>query len=355
MKKILFIGQFPMPRHGVSVINEFIFENLSGKAEVVKYDYRFNETLKGMSEGSILFKVMIFLKHFLKILKVAWKEAYDIIYFTPNIKGDVFFRDLIIVQIFRFTRSEVYLHLHGLGVRERNSLLFSIMYRCMFSGNNVIHVSKKVLDDEFSISKYGGRSFSFLNNSVDYGLISSKYLPPYKGERCTLIHMANLRQSKGSMDVLRVFRELRKKIDCTLLMVGEFSGDEFESAARSFVMNEHLDGVEFLGFLEGEDKYSVLSSGTLFIYPSYNDSFGLVVLEAQAVGLPVCAYDVGSMQQIVNTKTGVVIPLGNLDAMVDACEALSSCGRQVPDDSFFSSYDLNNYMNRLAKIMRLDD
>ena len=51
-------------------------------------------------------------------------------------------------------------------------------------------------------------------------------------------------------------------------------------------------GVNFLGVLNQWELAEVYSSATVFVFPSKTDTFGLVLLEAMACGLPVAAYPV---------------------------------------------------------------
>lgn len=64
----------------------------------------------------------------------------------------------------------------------------------------------------------------------------------------------------------------------------------------------------FTGTLEGEDLATVYASSDLFVFPSTTDTFGNVVLEAQASGLPVVVTDSGGPQEnLLPGKTGVVV------------------------------------------------
>ncbi|MGA7877143.1 MAG: glycosyltransferase [Desulfoferrobacter sp.] len=60
-------------------------------------------------------------------------------------------------------------------------------------------------------------------------------------------------------------------------------------------MQEELKGTPtvFTGYLQGEDLAAIYASSDLFVFPSTTDTFGNVVLEAQASGLPVIVTDCG--------------------------------------------------------------
>ena len=65
----------------------------------------------------------------------------------------------------------------------------------------------------------------------------------------------------------------------------------------------------FLGWLEGDDLARAYASADVFLFPSRTDTFGQVVLEAQASGLPVIAVDEGGPATLVRDgATGLLRP-----------------------------------------------
>jgi glycosyltransferase involved in cell wall biosynthesis len=67
--------------------------------------------------------------------------------------------------------------------------------------------------------------------------------------------------------------------------------------------------VTFAGMREGEDLARHYAAGDVFVFPSRTDTFGLVLLEALASGLPVAAYPVaGPLDVIGDSEVGVLDP-----------------------------------------------
>ncbi|MEJ0087889.1 MAG: glycosyltransferase family 1 protein [Pseudomonadota bacterium] len=65
--------------------------------------------------------------------------------------------------------------------------------------------------------------------------------------------------------------------------------------------------VNYLGLLEREELAQVYASADVFVFPSKTDTFGLVLLEAMACGLPVAAYPVTGPRDVVgNSSAGVL-------------------------------------------------
>lgn len=86
-------------------------------------------------------------------------------------------------------------------------------------------------------------------------------------------------------------------------------------------LEEKLKGYPalFTGFLSGEELSTAYASADVFIFPSTTDTFGNVVLEAQASGLPVIVSDQGGPRELLKDgQTGFVVKADSVAAMTDA-------------------------------------
>jgi glycosyltransferase involved in cell wall biosynthesis len=71
------------------------------------------------------------------------------------------------------------------------------------------------------------------------------------------------------------------------------------------VLQQRFPEVTFTGTLRGENLVSTLSAADVMVFPSRTDTFGLVILEAMACGVPVAAYPVtGPIDVIEHGETG---------------------------------------------------
>lgn len=61
----------------------------------------------------------------------------------------------------------------------------------------------------------------------------------------------------------------------------------------------------FTGYKKGQELVDLLGSADVFVFPSRTDTFGVVILEAMAAGVPVAAYPVtGPLESVVNGVNG---------------------------------------------------
>ena len=80
----------------------------------------------------------------------------------------------------------------------------------------------------------------------------------------------------------------------------------------------------FLGWLEGEELARAYADADLFLFCSQTDTFGQVVLEAQASGLPVVAVAAGGPTELIASgRTGVLCP-PRASAIADAVAGLAA-------------------------------
>jgi glycosyltransferase involved in cell wall biosynthesis len=67
------------------------------------------------------------------------------------------------------------------------------------------------------------------------------------------------------------------------------------------------EGVDWLGIVPPDSMAEVYSNADLFLFPTRYESFGLVVIEAMAAGLPVIVSDVIGEGIVTNGRNGIVV------------------------------------------------
>jgi len=119
------------------------------------------------------------------------------------------------------------------------------------------------------------------------------------------------------IDVVRRLNDERVK----LVIIG--SGPEskpLQDQSRAAGLSEQ---VHFMGQVDEAQKYGLLKIADLFVSTSQHEGFGLVFLEAMAMGTPVVCYDHGGQTDFLqDQETGGVIPLNNVDAFTDSVRAI---------------------------------
>lgn len=83
--------------------------------------------------------------------------------------------------------------------------------------------------------------------------------------------------------------------------------------------------VKFTGFLGGEALAQAYASADVFVFPSALETFGLVVVEALAAGLPVVASRVGGVPDVIRAgQTGYTFEIGDAAGLIDGVRRLAA-------------------------------
>ena len=137
-----------------------------------------------------------------------------------------------------------------------------------------------------------------------------------------IFYLGGLDQRKNILQLVRAFARLYAQIDdpdLQLLIAGNpdaHKGSLFPDPrpiAIELGISEHI----VYSYIEEEDKPTLYSAASLFVFPSLYEGFGLDPLEAMACGAPVVCSNRTSLPEVVGEAALSVDP-DNLEALVDA-------------------------------------
>jgi phosphatidyl-myo-inositol alpha-mannosyltransferase len=174
------------------------------------------------------------------------------------------------------------------------------------------------------ISRYFPGDYRIIPNGVDLEAFANA--EPYEHLRdgtLNILFLGRFEERKGLIHLLKGYNRLRKRhVDARLLVAGTGSK---EREYRRFVGLRGIRDVEWLGRVSDEEKVRYFASADVYCAPNTGqESFGIVLLEAMAAGVPIVASDIHGFKRVVERNVqGILVEPRNPRAIAAALYALA--------------------------------
>lgn len=203
-----------------------------------------------------------------------------------------------------------------------NSLLFLLSERsglCLagFFADRLLPVSESTgRQIEKSVL---GRVFSKKSFAVKCGVNFEKIrqtVAAVSQRKYEAVFMKRIQAVKGIFDLVEIWKMVTKKVPSAKLIVIGSGVDE--EAAKRMVEKEGLsNNIQFLGAIYDEvGKFKKIAEAKLFLLPSYEENWAIVIGEAMAVGIPVIAYGLSELKEVWGDNF-VAVPVGDKKDFVE--------------------------------------
>lgn len=164
--------------------------------------------------------------------------------------------------------------------------------------DGVIAVSKEA---QKSVRHFKGPK-EIIPNGVDLEVFSpnGEKLGRFNDNIINLLFVGRLDERKGVLTLLEAFGRLSKKLKNVRLIIAGEGG--LKGRIRAWVRRERLKNVELLGKVSEPELPKLYRTARVFCAPSLGgESFGMVLLEAMATGLPVVASRISGYTEVLNS------------------------------------------------------
>lgn len=150
-----------------------------------------------------------------------------------------------------------------------------------------------------------------INPAVDFNFKNKSKL-----DTNNLIAVGRFEKEKGFSDLLKVIKIVKNKIkDVHLTLVGD--GTLFTELKDEIKENKLEKYVTLTGFLDKEEINKLYSKSSLYLMTSYEESLGLVMLEAISKNVPIVAFENMGTNLILKDGNGIIIKNRNIKKMAD--------------------------------------
>jgi glycosyltransferase involved in cell wall biosynthesis len=176
------------------------------------------------------------------------------------------------------------------------------------------YFTKKQIIETFKIPS---KKIEVIHEGVDTSKFNPNNKPIFRDKfksQYVILFVGALVKTKNVDKLIRVFNYVQKRIDASLVIVGE--GPEKSNLMKIVKELNLTNKVFFEGFVKDEDLPYYYSSCDIFASCSIIEGFGLIFLEAMASGKPVVAFNIASIPEVVGNG-GIIIKNFDLKEMAE--------------------------------------
>jgi len=264
-----------------------------------------------------------------RIQKILEKEKFDIIHFHE------FYNPFSSLQILQHSTSINIATFHACSeasplAKTAKSISRTYLKKTAQKIHGAIAVSTVARKYAIFPNK---RKIIIIPNGVDLTRFNTRVSPlrKFADKKINILFVGRLTKRKGLIYLLRAFRILKKKYpNIRLIVVGD--GDQ-KGKARQFVRHNKVKDVFFVGAISDKLLPFYYASADIFCSPATEaESFGIVLLEAMATGLPVVAFaNTGYKQVLKGFGERGLVPSKNVKSLAGKIESLIE-GKELRKD-----------------------
>lgn len=314
----------PPPVHGSSIVGEQIKDSKLINNEFEGRYINLNMSRKVNEIGKASFKkILRFIFTWIHLIGKLFHKKPNLCYYALTTTGSAFFKDCFIVATLKIFNVRIIYHLHNKGVKRKSeNKIYNVFYKFIFKNTNSILLSELLYDD---VSKYITLDDVFYcsNGIKDYQpkveSIDRTEVRPFN-----ILFLSNLLKAKGVYDLVDACVILKSKgyiFNCDFVGgEGDITSSQFNDYVRMKNINSE---VKYLGKRYGNLKEMSYQQADVFVLPSHNECFGLVILEALQHGLPVISTYEGGIPDIIdNGENGFLFQKHNVNDLSEKIEIL---------------------------------
>lgn len=265
---------------------------------------------------------------------------------------------LLALPAARLTRTPCIYTVHGAMYFKDNDLIGNVagwLFErwCCSWANQVLVQSREDLDVLARARICPRRKLSYIGNGIALERFIQPVTPALRSDRPVVMMVSRLVQAKGCRDFFALAAALRDV--AAFVHVGPDEPDQRDGIGPDEVAGvARRAGVRFIGSVT--DVRPFLAAADVVVLPSYREGIPRAVMEAAAMGRPVVAYDTRGVREVIPPETDLLIPRGDVTALVARVRQLlvheeqrSSLGRRC-QEWILSTFSEDDVVGRLREV-----
>lgn len=327
--RILVIAPFPPPVHGSAVVSQQIRDSELIN-EAFTCDYVNLSTCRKMTEAGefSMAKLWRVSSSLFKAFRNLLIHHYDLCYLAITCRGGSFIKDAPFVLLCKLFKRKIIIHQHNKGMsnyvdRQPYKWLYPLVYKkvkvILLSWYLYPDIERIVHKENVLICPNGINVQEVLEKPETIDSEADTNRVP------RLLFLSNLIESKGVfvlLDALKILADKEVSFSCDFV-----GGETVDISAERFAAEVDKRGlnrvVVYHGRKDGEEKQAYFEKSDVFVFPSSEDCFPLVLLEAMSHHLPIVTTTEGGIpDEVSDGKNGLICERNNPESLAECIAKL---------------------------------
>jgi glycosyltransferase involved in cell wall biosynthesis len=284
--RLVFLGTFPPPIHGMSIINQAIFERLAKQGwQIEKYNTSPQIKNQQLLRISRVSKFIFAWKNLLKD-----RSLNKLVYIAISGGWGQLF-DVVTMTIIRLLGIKCIIHHHSSAYLTKKRWVTQLLFN--IAKKNTIHVVLCEKMRQQLLNKYGCERIFVLSNLAFFPFKTPEII---KKEIHAIGYLSNITVEKGGREIIELARIIHSKNKAIRMIVAGPCQDK--ELTNALLQAEKEDALQWYGAIYNTEKQKFWKEIDVFIFPTNykNEAEPLVIWEAISEGIPVISNDRGCIR-----------------------------------------------------------
>lgn len=303
--KVIFLGKLPPPYIGPAVATGILLK--SKLAEIYRLFHLDTSDHRDINKlGAFDLKnIVLPLFHYVKLKYMIIRHRPQAVYIPSAQTTVAFIRDIPFILIAKFFRKKVICHLRGGNFKNWYNSAGTVTRWLVRRIQRLVDaqiVLGDCLVDMYADLMPRGKIF-VVPNGGDFPVVEREEKKSGNGQKLRVLFLANFVRSKGVLETLHAVPEVFSKFhNIEFIFAGSWFDLETKKEFALFLNNHPELPVKVMGPVTGAEKFALLASTDIFVFPTYyeNEGHPWVIIEAMAAGLPIISTDHGAICETVS-------------------------------------------------------
>lgn len=277
--------------HSIKNKYQFIFESIRrniqiiNKIETIKNKYHYVYSISSVLD-------LIIFPYILKIYdkKIKWITILDNI--VPFKRPGKLLNRLLSYIFFEIS---IYLMRKADLIFVKNKFLFTYLIKRGFNKPKII----------------------IINNGIETDLIKKAKIK--KKYKIDALYIGRINEAKGIYDMLKVLNKIKVEYpNFQLYILGEGDNNTKNRFIKEINRQKLNNNIKLLGYISGQEKYNLIKTSKCFLFLSFDESFGVSLLEAVSSGIPAFTYNLPAYKNIYHHNEIYTFKKGDINSVSKA-------------------------------------